>query len=695
MQEKIYCVGTDKSHVEFVLSTLRQKGISCKFITFDQLAKTYQKLKPQLWIIDGVADPNKALPWVHRITHKKSPSPVLTLIPITPYRLRYRAMANGSTDYLTVPFLDVDLEVRVRNLIRQSLADQTQSSRDSEEYSTVTEALNPLLELLFDDPTNFNGKTAFPFVLRIFRRLLKGQHIFYFRYANGKLNLQHSIPDNKAQQSFVIDVEKIPGFLKAVKFKQPEALNRISTDNPISVYFRSTLNLNIRSFMLFPVMFEGEVQGVVQIIRYTDAPFTRDDFEIGQLLTRLLSGVLRVEKIRDTLQENLDNRVWKFYYQFLDRIINQLSFGILVISEELRILYLNKVALELLNLNDAEEITYKRLTDILDRKNVETILKSCSLTRDTYERPELVLTGKNGEKVLVGFTVQQYRDESGDGAGYIISLKDITYSKEMQEEMRRMERLASLGVMASGIAHEIRNPLAGIKAIAQTFEEELPEDDPKQEYVRRIIRQVNRLDEMLKALFSYAKPQKPNRTFCSVEEILREVIQLLRQKFKKHNVQLTESIHPGLPRIFVDSSQIQQVLMNLILNSIEAIEDNGEIKINIQPVSKQKSRFSRKPFFERITQNPFVQIHIQDNGCGIPPEHLKQIFNPFFTTKNFGTGLGLSIVYQIVKENDGVIYFESEMGKGTDCYLFLPAYNPEDQEPERSMIYNDQIGSYK
>ena len=695
MQDTIYCVGPNKSRADGVLSTLRQKGYACKFVSFDQLERTRKPRTPRLWIVDAVQSPEEGVRWVRRLKKSTPSIPVLTLVPVTPYRLRYRVVDNGSDDVLTVPFLDIDLELRVRNLLRQQPVPAEESGEAPSGVEPAVEALNPLMELLFDDPINFNEKTAFPFVLRLFRRLMNGQHIFYFRYSDGTLKLSHSIPDNKAQQQFEIDVEKIPGFLKAVRFKQAEALNRISPDNPISVYFRSTLNLNIRSFMLFPVVFEGEVHGVVQIIRYTDAPFTREDYAIGQLLTRILVGVLRIGKVRENLQENLDNRVWKFYYQFLDRIINQLSFGILVISEELRILYLNRVALELLNLPDAEDITYKRLTDILDRKNVETILKSRNLTRETYERPELVLTGQNGEKVLVGFTVQEYRDENQDTAGYIISLKDITYSKEVQEEMRRMERLASLGVMASGIAHEIRNPLAGIKAIAQTFEEELPEGDTKQEYVRRIIRQVNRLDEMLKALFSYAKPQKPNRTFCSVEEILREVTQLLRQKFKEHNVQLTESIHPDLPRIFVDSSQIQQVLMNLILNSLEAIEDNGEIKINIQPVHKEKSRFSRKPFFERITQNPYVQIHIQDNGCGIPPEHLKQIFNPFFTTKNFGTGLGLSIVYQIVKENDGVIYFESETGKGTDCYLFLPAYSPDDQEYERSVMYNDQVRSYE
>ncbi|MCB0316233.1 MAG: histidine kinase, partial [Calditrichaeota bacterium] len=168
-------------------------------------------------------------------------------------------------------------------------------------------------------------------------------------------------------------------------------------------------------------------------------------------------------------------------------------------------------------------------------------------------------------------------DQMSGEEGYIISLKDITFTKEIQEEMRRVDRLASLGVMASGIAHEIRNPLAGIKAMAQTFEEELQPDDPKNEYVKRIVRLVNRLDDLLRTLFSYAKPPKPNRQFCNLDEVLRDVFSLMRQKLREHNIKLIKLIHPELPRAFVDPGQIQQVLVNLFLNSVEAINKNGEI----------------------------------------------------------------------------------------------------------------------
>jgi signal transduction histidine kinase len=239
-----------------------------------------------------------------------------------------------------------------------------------------------------------------------------------------------------------------------------------------------------------------------------------------------------------------------------------------------------------------------------------------------------------------------------------------------------MDRLASLGVMASGIAHEIRNPLAGIKAIAQTFEDELDKTDPKNEYVKRIIKQVNRLDEMLKSLFSYAKPPKPNRQFFHIKELMQDVLSLLKRKIQSQNIKLVQSYDKEIPPVFVDNSQIQQVIFNLLLNGIEAIDKNGEISIKSSRVDPHQEFFQRKPFFKKFTENPFVLIAIRDNGCGITPENLQQIFNPFFTTKNFGTGLGLSIVYQIVQENNGIIYYESKVGEGTECFLFLPAFEP-------------------
>ncbi|MFQ5582898.1 MAG: ATP-binding protein [Calditrichia bacterium] len=156
----------------------------------------------------------------------------------------------------------------------------------------------------------------------------------------------------------------------------------------------------------------------------------------------------------------------------------------------------------------------------------------------------------------------------------------------------------------------------------------------------------------------------------------------MRQNFHEKNIQLKQDVNPDMPGVFVDSDQMQQVFINLILNSIESIKSDGEIKISVGTVNEDAARYSRKPFYSTIVNQPHVEVCIIDNGCGISTNDLENIFNPFFTTKTLGTGLGLSIVYQLVRENNGIIFFESEVDKGTECHLFLPAFDQQQNKEE-------------
>ena len=696
MPTHIIVIGKQETLVQFIHECLKGLDFHYEFVHYLSVGEEGSRfLDADFIILDATALSEKKMSLIHSLRQMLPDTdlPILVFVKDRPVRLRHRVMDLGATDYLVLPFTPLDLKVRVTNLLR--LKSRVRSEAGDLNIIETLRILQKNFQLISGNVLQFNFSHVVHRWITAMRQILHCRYLFFFqRLTDDELFLQAADPESVIDEPWTMRIDDLPTVVKAVRLKQPTILNRVTGENNLLVYLRSILNLNVRSFITYPIVFQNETRGVLLTLRTDEQPFSEADYRVIQFFGKLFEYAFYLEGLKSQVRENLDNRVWKFSYQFLDRIINQLNFGILVISEELRILYLNKMASDLLGIAP-EAVTYKRLTDVMNDQNIRTILNSRHPSSTTFERPELLLTNSHGEKLLVGFTVHDYKDEEGGTAGYIISLKDITYSKELQEEMRRMERLASLGVMASGIAHEIRNPLAGIKAIAQTFEEELSSDDPKNEYVRRIIRQVNRLDEMLRSLFSYAKPQKPNRQFCNIETILRDVIGLLKQKFREHNIRVTESLYPDLPEIYVDSSQIQQVFMNLILNSIEAIEKDGEIQISILPGEKVAERFSRKPFHARITEHPYVLILIKDNGCGISPENLKQIFNPFFTTKTFGTGLGLSIVYQIIKENDGIIYFESELNKGTDCYLFLPAFNPNESKESRwSRRQNEPVGDY-
>jgi len=210
--------------------------------------------------------------------------------------------------------------------------------------------------------------------------------------------------------------------------------------------------------------------------------------------------------------------------------------------------------------------------------------------------------------------------------------------------------------------------------VSQTLEEDLDPGDGKREYVARIIRQVNRMDELLRTLFSYARPQSPVRRPCRLPDIINEVKGLMVQRFEKANVQFEESYAYDLPLVYVDFHQIQQVFINLFLNAIDAMPSGGSLTLMARPISSVVQRVDRrgKRYVDTNRLMPYVEARVSDTGEGIAGENLQAIFDPFFTTKPQGSGLGLSIVYRIVEEHRGNIAVDSEVGQGTTFKVLLP-----------------------
>lgn len=258
-------------------------------------------------------------------------------------------------------------------------------------------------------------------------------------------------------------------------------------------------------------------------------------------------------------------------------------------------------------------------------------------------------------------------DEIGHlAASFKQMVRDLKVKEEKQRELQgqliQADKLASLGELSAGIAHEIGNPLTAIKTTAQVMEEEMEADSPHKEYIRRIIKEIDRLNLILKAFFSFAKPQQPHPSLCDLRELAREVVFLINKDATKQRVTIREEYDRELPTIEVDYQQIQQVLLNLCLNGIQAMSQGGELLIKGEPVP--------------LEEGTAVRLSVADTGKGIAPEHMKKIFDPFFTTRSQGTGLGLSIAYQIVDKHGGKIKVESQVGQGTTFTLILPVTGP-------------------
>jgi signal transduction histidine kinase len=228
------------------------------------------------------------------------------------------------------------------------------------------------------------------------------------------------------------------------------------------------------------------------------------------------------------------------------------------------------------------------------------------------------------------------------------------------EQMKRADRLASIGEMAAGIAHEIKNPLAGITGVIQVLKKDLQSGDPKRAIYEEIIAQVERLDKAVRNLLSFARPPELKMTLIDVNEQIGKVLDFLAPQFAKSGIVSERKLVPGIPWLTLDPDLVQQALLNIALNAIQAMPGGGKFMVETRAVPPSDSAPGS------------VQIIMSDTGNGISQENLGKIFAPFFTTRQQGTGLGLSITQRILEQHHGELMVTSEPGKGATFTMTFP-----------------------
>jgi signal transduction histidine kinase len=228
--------------------------------------------------------------------------------------------------------------------------------------------------------------------------------------------------------------------------------------------------------------------------------------------------------------------------------------------------------------------------------------------------------------------------------------------QETFEQLRRSDRLAALGQLSAGIAHEIRNPLGSIKGSIEILEEEVPVDHPKHEFVGIIKEEVARLNSLIKEFLQFARPPDPVVSLTDLNNVIDSTLTLLTRSAEDFQVEIRTILNPELPSIKLDPDQIRQVLLNVMLNSIQAMPEGGLLEIHTAA-----NRDSRT-----------VTVEIKDEGVGIKKEDLNRIFDPFFSTRPEGTGLGLSVSYQLRENNGGTISVHDNQGPGVTFCIEFP-----------------------
>jgi PAS domain S-box-containing protein len=236
---------------------------------------------------------------------------------------------------------------------------------------------------------------------------------------------------------------------------------------------------------------------------------------------------------------------------------------------------------------------------------------------------------------------------------------DITVLDELRSELSRAERLANLGRVAAGIAHEIRNPLIGMGSTASLLLEKFPVSDPRYPKLAVILRETKRLDKIVNLIIDYTRPRELVPGLVTFTDLVQEILKLLDLPISNKRIEVTCDVSSELPLVYADRDQLEQVLLNVLQNSIEAVAEGGTVHISAGTLSHD--------------QEADVVIRIRDNGCGIETDAIAHVFEPFFTRgKSRGTGLGLAICRNIIEAHGGDISLTSDVGKGTLVQIFLP-----------------------
>ncbi|MBZ0264662.1 PAS domain S-box protein [bacterium] len=360
----------------------------------------------------------------------------------------------------------------------------------------------------------------------------------------------------------------------------------------------------------------------------------------------------RITLLQHQLQEQAE--VLLRTQSFLTSVLENTPAGIIVVNMKGEIRLFNSEAERLTGL-DADHVRGKRYHEVFDYPITEPLSAIFTLNNGTLiGNREKELIQREGKTLPVRFSTSWVHNAEGERMGVLEVFEDLRDFRDLQQKIQRKNNLASLGEMAAQVAHELRNPLAGVLGFAQFMLEDLPEDNSTRPYAERIVSGVRDIDFIASRLLEFTHPVNPQFEKVDLIRLIEDEVELIRteantQDRQEGEVQITVSLPDENVPVTCDPLLIKQVLLNILKNALIAVDGSGKIHTSLR-----WDMFKNRVF-----------IRVKDTGIGIDAENLSKIFNPFFTTRSKGTGLGLSMVKKTIDVHDGEIVVESTRGEGS------------------------------
>ncbi len=416
-----------------------------------------------------------------------------------------------------------------------------------------------------------------------------------------------------------------------------------------------------------PCRSHEKVVGVILLGRRWDqSALSSEDMD---LLT-MLSGQAATALENARLYRSLEQKAAEFaaLKEHSENTIESLEAGILVLDFEGKVVRFNRALEKLYGLARGRALG-RRFDELFPKALAETMEstmgKAWWTRAETSGISRLNLSNLEGEEKVVKLQVAPFVGSGEEQKGTLVIFEDVTVRVELETQLQLREKMASLGLLAAGVAHEVNTPLTGISSFTQMLQDQTSEDDPRAKLLHKIERQTERASKIVNNLLNFARQGRASFVPVSVNDVIRDVLSLLEHQLTRARVKVRLELGDDVPEVLGDENKLQQVFLNLILNAQDAMASGGWLTIKTSATA---------PATEGSQE---IVAIVSDTGQGISQDDIKRIYDPFFTTKRAGasgTGLGLSITYGILQEHSGHIGVESSLGQGTSFQIRLPAH---------------------
>ncbi len=403
----------------------------------------------------------------------------------------------------------------------------------------------------------------------------------------------------------------------------------------------------------------------------------RKDGDLDAAVEIFEQVISELKKKERTLQElcSRTDRKAKDLASYNDYILKSMTSGMIVCDREGKITGVNGPAQAILNISE-ERVLGKDYREVFDSASpFRLVVQAAFSGTKTHSAPEISLPKGNGEATHLAVSSSAVRDEEGRMLGVVVFMTDLTEIKKLEQEIAFKDKMATLGEMSSGLAHELRNSMGAILGFVKLLKRERSEATSQSRTVDAIFNEALSMESMLQRFLAFAKPYQLKVDKVDLRKLVEECHASLKETLREKKIEFILHCEPDVVPILGDPLLLKQSLQNLMQNSVEAMLDGGKLTVNLRQVSPP-------------SRDKAISIEFSDTGCGIPKEIQDKVFNPFFTAKENGTGLGLSFARKIIHLHNGRIELESQPAQGTTFTVYLPVKL--EQEPARKAFQESE-----